>query len=351
MKTFNIFQVAGIWKSEEIHTRVIAELLNPNSRFHAKGTAFLEKFLEKLDLNPQYVKEDLSSPKSIQVQTEVHITKKNETATKLRNRRIDMVIETKHYYLPFEVKIWAGDQKSQLYDYYDYAKEQRKDVPCIYYLTPDGHKPSDWSIESSTDAGKRLADGEFRHLSFQKVIVPWLEECIKIADDSHHCDVREIMKQLHDNIAANFLLKDDILDFAQQELSRYNLEQTECVEGDYLTFTLNSGGKNEGDWEVALRIKKYYSNKVKLSVICGQWVKTDNALQINYAGNRRREEVEPLLKETFAESWNHLNFDADQAWDWFRKSPPPASRTDFLEKIEEVFSWLQDDVKEKRKRS
>ena len=45
MKTFNIFQVAGIWKSEEIHTRVIAELLDPNSQFHDMGIVFLEKFL------------------------------------------------------------------------------------------------------------------------------------------------------------------------------------------------------------------------------------------------------------------------------------------------------------------
>jgi len=31
-KKFNIFQVAGIWKSEEIHTSVIAELINPKNR-------------------------------------------------------------------------------------------------------------------------------------------------------------------------------------------------------------------------------------------------------------------------------------------------------------------------------
>ena len=44
-KKFNIFQVAGIWKSEEIHTSVIAELINPKSAFHDKGADFLDKFL------------------------------------------------------------------------------------------------------------------------------------------------------------------------------------------------------------------------------------------------------------------------------------------------------------------
>lgn len=344
-ETFNIFQVAGIWKSEEIHTRVIAELLNPKSRFHTMGTTFLEKFLDKLDLNTQYVKEDLSSPKSIQVQTEVHTTAENETETKLRNRRIDMVIETKHYYLPFEVKIWARDQKSQLYDYYHYAcsKAQKlgKKVLYIYYLTPDGHAPSDWSLGGTDDELPVFT------LSFQKDILPWLNDCITITDQTIPTDVLEIMKQLHDNIAANFLLEDDILDFVQQELSRCNLEQTECVEGDYLTFTLHSEGKNEGDWEVALRIKKYHSNKVKLSVICGQWVKTDNALQINYAGNRKREEVEPLLKETFAEPWDLLNLDVDRAWDWCGKFPSPVSREDFLT----AFSQLKDAIKKERKRA
>lgn len=44
-KKFNIFQVAKIWNSEEIHTSVIAELINPQSAFHDWGAVFLDKFL------------------------------------------------------------------------------------------------------------------------------------------------------------------------------------------------------------------------------------------------------------------------------------------------------------------
>ena len=98
MKTFNIFQVAGIWKSEEIHTRVIAELLDPNSQFHDMGIVFLEKFLEKLklgELDKQRLHEDLSKAKDKAKDTTAEDIIKVETEVLTDNgRRIDMVIKT-----------------------------------------------------------------------------------------------------------------------------------------------------------------------------------------------------------------------------------------------------------------
>ncbi|MBM6724844.1 PD-(D/E)XK nuclease family protein [Pseudoflavonifractor phocaeensis] len=335
MKTFNVFQVAGIWKSEEIHTRIIAELLNPNSEFHEMGTAFLQKFLDKLGLE-----KDLSSKEFIQVKTEVHTIEGNQTDNQSRNRRIDMVIETTQYYLPFEVKIWAGDQESQLYDYYQYAlsyaKEHgKKEVPCIYYLTPDGHAPSDWSIKSSTDNKKRLEENQFHQLSFKDDILPWLEECIKIADDSHHCDVREIMKQLRDNIALNFQLSGDILDTIQQQLSDYHVVWTECTD-KYRTLTLKRAGK----WEAALRIQRYYS-KVKLFVICGYREDTEDGLQINYAGKRTFSDVETLLEDTFDLKKGLIDTDQERAWNWLKE--PIILEKDFKQEIEDkIFAYLKE---------
>lgn len=337
VKRFNIFQVAGIWKSEEIHTRIIAELLNPNSKFHEMGTAFLQKLLDRLGL-----KEDLSLKESIKVETEVHTVGEGKENEKCKNRRIDMTIETRHYYLPFEVKIWAGDQESQLYDYYQYAcsyaeQHGKNRPPCIYYLTPDGHAPSVWSIKSSTGDGG-LDNKDFCQLSFRETVLLWLDDCMNDTDKQISADVLEIMRQLRDNIDANFLLGEDILDAVQQELSCYHIEWTECTD-KYRTFTL----KKEGNWEVALRIQKYYS-KVKLSVICGHVEDTDDGPQISYAGNREREQIQHLLEDAFTSPRDYLKLDVDAAWDWFRQSPT-ASKGDFMKTFKTcVFGRLEKSV-------
>ena len=67
-KKFNIFQVAGIWKSEEIHTSVIAELINPKSEFHDKGADFLDKFLQMEKIGVELTGE---KPEDAVVETEV----------------------------------------------------------------------------------------------------------------------------------------------------------------------------------------------------------------------------------------------------------------------------------------
>ena len=322
VKKFNVFQVAGIWKSEEIHTRMIAELLKPDSQFHDMGTVFLRKFVEVLHLPIP-----LEEIPDAEVKTEVHTD---------NDRRIDMVISTPSYYLPFEVKIWANDQMKQLQDYYNFAKKKyknKKEVPAIYYLTPNGHMPGVQSKGSLTDSQIQL-------LSFQTHILRWLEDCMRDKTIDIPSDVLAIMQQLRDNIAVNFQMSGDILDLIQQWLSCYHVEWTECT-AQYRTFTL----KKEGDWEVALRIKKYY-NKVKLSVICGHMEDSGNGPQINYAGSRKREKVQCLLENTFTNPQNYLKLDVDAAWDWFKKSPT-ASKTDFKETFEvDVFGRLNKSVQD-----
>jgi len=80
-----------------------------------------------------------------------------------------MVISAGGCYLPFEVKIWAGDQNAQLQDYYAYAQEETQKhgqkAPRIYYLTPDGYKPSERSRGN-------LSDDEIQTLSFKEDILP-----------------------------------------------------------------------------------------------------------------------------------------------------------------------------------
>lgn len=325
-KKFNVFRVAGIWKAEEIHTRIIAELLNPSSSFHDNGADFLKKFASALNLP--------IPPRELpgaRVETEVHT---NEGDKSGRDRRIDMVISTQSCYLPFEVKIWARDQESQLYDYYQFAAKQRKEPPAaIYYLTPDGHAPSLWSLESGTEEAGQV---KVCPLSFQAHILPWLEDCLKDGHILIPSEVREMMEQLYDNIAHNFTVEEDILDAVEQELRNYQLEWTECTV-DYRTFTLETV-KNR---TVALRIKKYYggNQKVKLSVIFGRKEETDGRPRINYAVALGVEEAKPLLEKTFS-STEYLNLNQKRGWDWLQQCV--VSRADFPAAFQErIFNCLQ----------
>lgn len=274
-KAFNIFQVARIWEAEEIHTSVIAELINPQSKFHDKGADFLDRFLQMGKIGIKLSPEELAKAK---VETEVSTNK---------GRRIDMVISTESLYLPFEVKIWAGDQDAQLWDYYTFAEKEAEERGQkglkVYYLTPDGHEPSLRSRTNLSDSRERLSDNHICLLSFNGHILPWLKDCMKDRDTTPS-DVWEIMKQLHDNIAgqpdiqgrlgtrgfSRWAGENDVLDDIYQKLSsqdqEYDLPWTECTD-DYMTFTLNK----EGNLEFALRVKRERrdNNQVRLYLICG----------------------------------------------------------------------------------
>ena len=72
------------------------------------------------------------------------------------------------------MKIFAGDLKEQCFDYYDYVKNKKNgnsNNTILYYLTLDGHEPSQESLN-----GLRL--GQYQCISFEKDITAWLDACI-----------------------------------------------------------------------------------------------------------------------------------------------------------------------------
>ena len=339
-KKFNIFQVAGIYKAEEIHTRVIAELINPKSPFHNNGTAFLGKFLQKLDDITLSDKELANAEVKTEVRTD-------------EGRRIDLVISTKSRYLPFEVKIRAEDQDVQLQDYYKFAEAQAKDgqeVPCIYYLTPNKKEPSKQSRGN-------LTRDQIRLLSFEEDILRWLEKCIKELENPS--DVLEITKQLRDNIKSqpgkavfSEWTWGDVLDIICTELSRnYNLHWIECTYR-YKIFTLNRKEFGKESLELALWVEKESKDKLGLYLICA--LTREDGIpsyrhDIPYSDGRYDE----LLKATFLDDGRALGLQTKRMWDRL----PNDSRYKSLDaetcysKIEEIFEQLQPDPYRRLKRN
>lgn len=281
-KQFNIFEVAKIWKAEELHTSIIAELINPQSEFHDHGQAFLDLFLQVIGLN----KDDfIGAPIATEEPT-------------MGGRRIDMVIWSNTHCIPFEVKIWAKDQQNQLSDYYDFAITTGKKVPFIVYLTPTERKPSD-------DSKGSLQDSDIKCITFEKQILPWLKQCM---DCKPAPDVLEILNQLHHNIEKNIVrnYEHPLLTTICENKVLLNLaaNKTECTP-KYRTYTL----EKQGALEVALRIELKNDDYVNLIIICG--VEYENG-RLDYRDARKKISEAPdkftqLLNDAFQENFKGID--------------------------------------------
>lgn len=132
---FNIFKTLGVENKEVIVCRFLGELLNPQGN-HGMKSKPLELFFKMVLMPDKPVPEELNKA---EVVLEDHIK---------GDRRVDIVIKdvkSTQEVFPIEVKIGAGDQPSQLYDYFQYYFGGDYMTKKIYYLTPTGWEPSDES--------------------------------------------------------------------------------------------------------------------------------------------------------------------------------------------------------------
>ncbi len=193
---FNIFSLLRK-KNEEVllHSRFIAELLNPNGT-HGEGYIFLDLFLEIISDNF-----DNNYHGLITVEYEEYIGEINENYTK--GGRIDIII--KHKDKPpiiIENKIDADDQPNQLLRYHNH----NPDSP-IYYLTLFGLEPSDQALGG-------VSIDKIKLLSYRYDINKWISRCIEKASTKH--GLRETLIQYLDLV--NELTGNDIAMEEREEI-------------------------------------------------------------------------------------------------------------------------------------
>ncbi len=175
-KDFNVFYVQGIAEDEVKVCRFIKELLDPRGS-HGQGTVFLKSFAR----NVLKVEETFFSDEEYQ---KARITREERIDN---SRRIDIVIRIKDRIFPLEVKIYAGDQERQCFDYYNYVC--RKDPQTkVYYLTLDGHEPSD-------ESKMTLKENQYECIAFSEEILNWLDDCVKATELEQIYPVRETIIQ------------------------------------------------------------------------------------------------------------------------------------------------------------
>lgn len=154
---FNLFTTLLDAHDEvRLHTRFLAHLLNPKGN-HDCGGLFLDLFLEAVGLSG-----DLGSSQCITVTNEYYTGGFGN---------IDIYMEFEAATIVIENKIYAGDQDKQLERYAKYADRGNKPWH-VFYLTLCGHVPSSFSLGM-------LSVDKIRPISYQKNILPWLEQSLQ----------------------------------------------------------------------------------------------------------------------------------------------------------------------------
>lgn len=156
---FNIFNILGIHTDEvKLHSAFLAELLSPSGS-HQMGSLFLEKFIEKLG----DIKFTFDKKVNVTIEKDIGPISEDEK----NGGRLDIEISNGENVIIIENKIYASDQNKQLIRYYNYRPDAH-----LFYLTLDGHEPSD---ESCMDGTFKVP---YKCMSYEKDIIDWLESCL-----------------------------------------------------------------------------------------------------------------------------------------------------------------------------
>lgn len=175
---YNVFDILEINAKEVIMCRFLADLLNPEGQ-HGCGILFLKSFMQ--DILKEYSMSDI-----LLAHTDVikEFVIDNE-------RRIDIVIQNSHFFIPIEVKIYADEQEGQCYDYYKYARNAR-----IVYLTRFGNAPSEYSRKKKEGTDILPLDC-IQCISWSDDICGWLKKLIVQLDEPIKSTVMQYIDAIH----------------------------------------------------------------------------------------------------------------------------------------------------------
>lgn len=195
-ENYNIFEVMHAQGDEvNTHSAIIASLLNPKHN-HGCKSAFLKIFVDNLKEfipNADFIFDTDFEKCHVDVERNIgNISSDGETGG-----RIDIIIESekRDKAIIIENKIYAGDQKKQLYRYKNYAQTHYKSY-ILLYLTLYGHEPSEVSTLGEMFS---MNDGkDFFCIDYKSFIRDWLISCKEKAVSSPI--VRETITQYYNLI-------------------------------------------------------------------------------------------------------------------------------------------------------
>ncbi len=177
---FNIFNILNAARKEVgTHSRFLYELFSANGS-HGMGRIFINNFVVNV----------LGITDKSQV---FKVTMEDSTED---NKRIDFVFESSEHLIGIEMKIDAGDQPNQLYDYNKELQNRGvgKNVRLLY-LTLDGKTASKKSLKAKNPSKDTLIESDYERFSFENDIISWIADCIK--ESATKSVLREALIQYH----------------------------------------------------------------------------------------------------------------------------------------------------------
>lgn len=177
---FNIFNILNVARKEVgTHSRFLYELFSANGS-HGMGRIFINNFVVNV----------LGITDKSQV---FKVTMEDSTED---NKRIDFVFESSEHLIGIEMKIDAGDQPNQLYDYNKELQNRGvgKNVRLLY-LTLDGKTASKKSLKAKNPSKDTLIESDYERFSFENDIISWIADCIK--ESATKSVLREALIQYH----------------------------------------------------------------------------------------------------------------------------------------------------------
>jgi len=213
---FNVFSVLQMESNEtKTHSNMLAALLNPKQD-HYYGSRFLKLFLDQIGYD--YDGENLDQT---HVQTEYHLGKINKEYTE--GGFIDILITfASGKTIAIENKIYAGDQRYQMYRYSLYNKGNSS----LYYLNLDGKPPHSKSLHT-------LTDEDYFKLSYVEEIVSWLEACLQMVNNEKSSIVEATLKQYLYLIKKLTFTMNNNLEHRLNEIILNNLEAAKYIQTHY----------------------------------------------------------------------------------------------------------------------
>lgn len=209
---FNVFNILDIQNLEKTHSKVIAELLNPQG-CHDSGDVYLKHFLS-------VIKVDDFQTVNVQVEKEKFVGK--ISSDEEAGGRIDIVITNNHESnspIIIENKIYARDGNKQLIRYNNYNKNGK-----LIYLNLDSSEPSTESL------GGLSKSEDITIISYSDHILRWLDLCKKDSVDKPL--IRETINQ-YINIVKVLTGKSNSTKM-ENEIVGHLLKNKESVESAFL---------------------------------------------------------------------------------------------------------------------
>lgn len=261
---------------EKTHTTFLYEILRPDGQHSMKDT-FLKDFFKTVLKVDNY-------DKTAKIFQECHIDPKDDNYG-----RLDLCIETNSARYPIEIKIYADDQDHQMERYHKFAK-RKSEVSQVYYLTLNGHSPSEKSL------GK-LSENDVICISFAKEIHAWLNNCIDIANHKHAQDVVAVINQYQTLLnKLTDAQQDDVYMDAINKLISSSKENYECAVAFEKGLVV---ARTEKLRELFNDIRKYLAQNKQLK----DYSIFNNSLEEDELLEKRISEYYSLDKNTFPKMW------------------------------------------------